>query len=84
MWYLCSIARVKDAVEIAEHVAFTSIRSFTGENEFLSTLHKCRVVIPNEGVSEDDYVPYGSAEHALQVRNATGSMHHNLGVIPSH
>jgi hypothetical protein len=63
-----SIVRVKDAEEVAQYVALTSIRSFTGEYEFLSNLHKCRVVLPGEGVTEDDYVWYASAEHALQVR----------------
>lgn len=60
------LVRTRDAPTTLE-LAATRITSFTGENEFLSTLFKSRVVLPGEGLTEEDYVAYPTVEHALQV-----------------
>lgn len=67
---LCSIVRVKDAEEVQRQALAMSIRSFTGENAFLSTMFKSKVVLPGEGASEEDFVAYPTVEHALQVGEA--------------
>lgn len=60
--------REDSSYEMAQRLlANTSIRSFTGDYEFLTTLSKSRVVLPGEGVTEEDYLPYPTLEHALQV-----------------
>jgi hypothetical protein len=66
------LVRVADEPDrLAREVSANTIRSFTGENEFLSTLFRSRVVLPGQGVTEDDFIGYPTAEHALQVGAAS-------------